>query len=117
VRGEDTENRIALPHIALLNGRFGVRVAIHDIAHLSLSTTVFDKQNHVAATEKNTPGNAIFYTNTTSSSLHVGPVQYSLTVGVRNLLNTSYRNHLSTNRGWIISESGRNVYFKMNVHW
>jgi outer membrane receptor protein involved in Fe transport len=36
-------------------------------------------------------------------------------IGVENILDKEYRNHLSTNRGSIITEPGRNIFIRANI--
>jgi outer membrane receptor protein involved in Fe transport len=37
--------------------------------------------------------------------------------GVENILNKAYREYLSTNRGIIKDEPGRNFFLKLQVNW
>ena len=51
---------------------------------------------------------------TAGTSVNVGPASANLTVGAKNLLDTSYRNFLDTYKGYALS-LGRNVFVKLTV--
>jgi outer membrane receptor protein involved in Fe transport len=115
VRGEDTEKNEYLPQIPPLNGRFGFKAPVLNYFYFDISSILFARQNKIAPGEIETPGYATFdlYLNTI-------PINYSFIdlqfyAGIENIMDKSYRNHLATNRGFILSEPGRNFFVKVKV--
>lgn len=117
VRGENVEEGSNLPAIPPLNGKLGFRTTIYNIVNINLSSTHFASQRHVAAGEFTTPGYVYYNLYLSSEKLNIGSVQILLNGGVENLFNNLYRNHLSTNRGLITAEPGRNFFLKLNLNW
>jgi hemoglobin/transferrin/lactoferrin receptor protein len=116
VRGEDTENNLNLPQMPPLNGRLGVRGQIANYLLFDVATLLFNGQDKVATGEVPTPGYATFNIGLSSTQLEIYKyVKCQLFAGIENLLDKAYRNHLSTNRGSITIEPGRNFYFKVGV--
>ncbi len=117
VRGEDTGNNSDLPQIPPFNGMLGVRLPVMDYLNVDLSASFFADQKKTAAGEIATPGYAYFDLLLSSQKIDVGAVSFRLFAGAENLTNRSYRNHLSTNRGFILSEPGRNIFARINISW
>ena len=116
VRGEDTENDVNLPQIPPLNGTIGVRTGILKYINLDLSATLFAEQNKIATGEISTPGYAIFNFYVSSMPINISNLTHiTINAGIENILDKQYRNHLSTNRGMITSEPGRNFFVKANI--
>ncbi|MCK7522974.1 MAG: TonB-dependent receptor [Ignavibacteriales bacterium] len=114
VRGEDTENKTALPQVPPFNGRVGVKSSSLKYISIEIASTFFTRQNNVSFGEKTTPGYVLFdgYVNSMPINLSIATVK--LFAGVENIFNKQYRNHLSTNRGQILSEPGRNFFIRTN---
>lgn len=117
VRGMNIKENTNLPQITPLNGISGFNLSILKFVNADFSATYFAKQNRIAPGEINTSGYVVFDLNLNSSQLNFGFVGIKLSAGIENLFNKEYRNHLSTNRGLIICEPGRNFYFKTNINW
>jgi len=49
-----------------------------------------------------------------SADINIGATRLKLFGGIDNITDRSYTNHLSTNRGGISVEPGRNIYLRMN---
>ncbi len=115
VRGEDTEKKIDLPEMPPLNGLIGIRTPITKYFNADLSASFTAKQNKIAEGESTTAGyaNFNFYLNTTS--LTFAGISNQLMVGVENIFDKAFRNHLSTNRGIIKLEPGRNFIFQWQM--
>ncbi|NOG98397.1 MAG: TonB-dependent receptor [Ignavibacteriae bacterium] len=115
VRGEDTEKKIDLPEMPPLNGLIAIRTPITQYFNADLSANFSAKQNKIAEGEQATAGyvNFNFYLNTTS--LNFAGVGNRLMIGVENIFDKAYRNHLSTNRGIIKVEPGRNFIFQWQM--
>ncbi len=114
VRGEDTFTNAPLPLIAPLNGRIGLRSSsLSRFFSFEFSATIFSKQNRIADWEIAASGYSYFDLYLSSAPVKIESFSTRVFIGLQNLTNKSYRNHLSTNRGLITSEPGRNL----NVTW
>jgi len=115
VRGEDTENKVNLPLIPPLNGKAGVKFTVHNYVNFDINTALFDKQENTAAGELNTPGYAVFNAGISSIPIKYKFFACQIFAGVENIFDKDYRNHLSSNRGLIVQEPGRNFYAKLKL--
>ena len=114
VRGEDTENKTALPQVPPFNGRVGVKSSSLKYISIEIASTFFTRQNNVSFGEKTTPGYVLFDGYVSSMPINLSIATVKLFAGVENIFNKQYRNHLSTNRGQILSEPGRNFFIRTN---
>ncbi|MDP4176614.1 MAG: TonB-dependent receptor, partial [Bacteroidota bacterium] len=117
VRGKDLKAKNDLPQIPPLNGNAGIRFYLIKEMTADISAVYFAAQNKVAPGEIKTPGYVYFNIDISSSMINLGPLNLRLICGAENILNKEYRNHLSTNRGSITTEPGRNIYIKTNIAW
>ena len=115
VRGEDTENKVNLPLIPPLNGKIGIKFSVQNYVNFDLNTALFNKQDYTASGELNTPGYAVFNAGISSIPIKYKFFACQLFAGVENILDKDYRNHLSSNRGLIVEEPGRNFYAKLKL--
>ncbi|MFZ2324404.1 MAG: TonB-dependent receptor [Ignavibacteriaceae bacterium] len=115
VRGINKNNDSDLPQISPLNGILGFKYFLYDWVSADFSAVVFNAQNKVAEDEKTTPGYAIFNLGINFMNISVETFHLQVNAGIENIFNKEYRNHLSTNRGLIISEPGRNFYIRTNI--
>jgi len=111
-RGEDTENSTNLPQIPPLNGRIGIKGQFFKYLIADLNAVLFDRQDNTASGELSTPGYGVFNLNLSSAPFNLNYGTVRLFAGVENIFDLQYRNHLSSNRGTIYAEPGRNFYFK-----
>lgn len=116
VRGEDILNNTYLPQIPPLNGVLGFKITQFDY-QLDITANIFTAQNKIASGEFSTPGYAYFNVIIQSPSLRINFADCKVLGGVQNLTDKSYRNHLTTNRGFIREEPGRNFFLKLNIAW
>lgn len=117
VRGKDIENNTNLPLIPPLNGTIGVRTAIGKYANIELSLVYFADQKNIASGELATGGYSYYNIYFQTAPFVIQNIKLNLNAGVENIFNRAYRNHLSTNRGTITEEPGRNVFVKLIVGW
>ena len=75
----------------------------------------YNKQDYTASGELNTPGYAVFNAGISSIPIKYKFFACQLFAGVENIMDKDYRNHLSSNRGLIIEEPGRNFYAKLKL--
>ncbi|RJP66189.1 MAG: TonB-dependent receptor [Ignavibacteriales bacterium] len=116
-RGKDKYNNTDLPQIPPLNGRLGAKSNVLHFVEADLSATFFDAQKKVAAGELTTPGYVTLDFYLSSIPFELGFIKLQAFAGVENLLDKAYRNHLSTNRGLITIEPGRNIFARLSINW
>lgn len=115
VRGKDTKDNTSLPQIPPLNGRLGVRYTYSKIGSAEVAVTGASRQDKIAGGEKATGGYARYDLALSSARINVGPAILQVFAGIDNITDRSYTNHLSTNRGSISVEPGRNIYLRLNL--
>ena len=115
VRGKDTGDDTNLPMIPPLNGKVGLKIPVMNYFKVDASSVMFDSQNKISEGETGTPGYVYFNIYLESESIQFGSASLNLFAGVENLTNKAYRNHLSTNRGTIVVEPGRNFFLKIKA--
>jgi hemoglobin/transferrin/lactoferrin receptor protein len=98
-----------------MNGSLGFKFNVYDLFDADLSSTVFAAQNNVAAGEMTTPGYAVFNVYLYSKLINFASTELHVSAGVENIFDKNYRNHLSTTRGSITIEPGRNFFVKLAV--
>ncbi len=112
IKGDDITSGGHLPEIAPLNGNVGLKFNLFNELGADVSSTIFARQNKVAAGELETPGYAVFNLSLNTKNIQLASVNFRIFAGVENIFNKEYRNHLSTTRGLIVVEPGRNFYVK-----
>jgi hemoglobin/transferrin/lactoferrin receptor protein len=115
VRGEDTYVHANLPQIAPLSGEMELDGYFQNIGTLNFSCSSVAAQENLAAGEIHTAGYVVFNINAVSIPLQAGHWFVILKTGLQNIFNTAYRNRLSTLRGIIKDEPGRNYYLSATV--
>jgi len=115
VRGLNQLDDTNLPQMPPLNTMIGIKYLISDWFTADLSAIIFDDQSKIATGEIATPGYVLFSLALNYSQIKFAGLILGLSAGVENILDKGYRNHLSTNRGSIVSEPGRNFYMRLNV--
>jgi len=115
VRGEDTENKSNLPQIPPMNAKLGLKFSLYNYVNFDLNSTLYNKQENTAIGEMDTPGYAVFSAGLSSMPIKIKFAAIQLFAGVENILDKEYRNHLSSNRGLITIEPGRNFYAKLKL--
>jgi len=115
VQGDDITGDGNLPEIPPLNGRVGFKFGFLDYLQTDISSTLFAEQNDVAAGEITTPGYAVFNLLLNTVPIKFSNIGFRVYSGVENIFDKGYRNHLSTTRGSITIEPGRNIFVKLAV--
>jgi hemoglobin/transferrin/lactoferrin receptor protein len=113
VKGDDITYNDNLPGIPPLNGNIGLRTGILNEIEVDFSTTVFNEQRDIARGETITPGYAVFNLSLNTRLFSFPFMSLQLYSGIENIFDKSYRNHLSTTRGFMTLEPGRNIYFRL----
>jgi hemoglobin/transferrin/lactoferrin receptor protein len=117
VKGDDLTYDTALPEIPPLNTFIGLKTKIINDHEIDFSSNLFAKQKYVAAGEMETPGYAVFNLSYKIGPVMLSPLSLRVYSGIENIFNTRYRNHLSTTRGNLNLEPGRNIYLRIAVNW
>ena len=112
IKGDDITSGGHLPEISPLNGNIGIRFNLFDEIGADISSTIFARQAKVAAGELETPGYAVFNLSLNTKNIQLASANFRIFAGVENIFDKEYRNHLSTTRGLIVVEPGRNFYIK-----
>jgi hemoglobin/transferrin/lactoferrin receptor protein len=71
----------------------------------------------VAEGEFTTPCYAVFNILLNTIPIRLSSLSFRIFTGIENLYDTEYRNHLSTTRGTITIEPGRNIFVKLAVEF
>jgi outer membrane receptor protein involved in Fe transport len=111
VRGKDTKAKTSLPQIPPFNARLGARYSFSKICSAELAWTLAAKQSKVAEGESETAGygKLDFAVNSVNFRIMHG-LWLQIFAGIDNITDNTYTNHLSTNRGSISIEPGRNFF-------
>lgn len=117
VKGDDITADGNLPEIPPLNGRTGIRYKLLNNLESEFTSSIFASQEDIAAGEMKTPGYGIFNAAVYINSLNLSALYFKISAGIENIFNKSYRSHLSTARGSITQEPGRNIYLKLILNW
>jgi outer membrane receptor protein involved in Fe transport len=115
VRGQDIKNNTNLPLIPPLNGRLGIKYNIQKVGAINLSSVIYDEQNKVAEDEEKTNGYVLYGLSFVTKDFYFKQGSFKIYGGVENILDEKYRNHLSTNRGTLDLQPGRNFYIKLKL--
>lgn len=116
VRGKETENDTDLPLIPPFSGRFGISYTYPSLLTAEISVTAAAKQKKIANGEIPTDGYARLDFSINSKRFNLwNACGLQLFAGVENITDKAYTNHLSTNRGSVSVEPGRNVYAKLSL--
>jgi len=115
VNGENTDNESSLPQIPPLNGNIGLKYDLNNYFNINLNTFIYATQNRVAEGEVTTPDYAVFNFYTGVNKLFLSGYDIGFDLGIENIFDNDVRNHLSTNRGSVTSEPGRNFFFKAKL--
>jgi Outer membrane receptor proteins, mostly Fe transport len=114
VRGKDIEAHTNLPLMPPFRGRMGISYTYPAIGSAELSITMASKQNKIAEGEIYTKGyNKLDFIFSTKNFNIRNVCGVQVFAGIDNIFDTAYTNHLSTNRGSINFEPGRNIYMRV----
>ncbi|WP_163631726.1 TonB-dependent receptor [Paludibacter sp. 221] len=117
-RARDVNNDEPLPMIPPLKGMVELNYRYKNRFTASVSANWAARQSEVATGESPTNGHIILNAAIRSERIKLTPMYHlQLFAGADNILNTAYYNHLSTTRGIIKLEPGRNIYAKIQFGW
>ena len=113
VRGINLELSNDLPLIPPFTVGAGFRYHFPGIFTVEWTTNWIAAQKKIAIGETATDSYFLSDCSIYSATKEIGMTSFQLFAGVDNMFNKSYRNHLATNRGMILTEPGRNVFLKL----
>ena len=116
-RARDIEANSFLPQIPPMSGFASFNYQSKKQVGASFSALWAATQNEIATGEMTTVGHVIFNFSAHSGNISLNKSQLNLFAGVDNILNTAYLDHLSTTRGILKLEPGRNIYLKVKWGW
>jgi hemoglobin/transferrin/lactoferrin receptor protein len=115
VRGLNQKDDQDLQQISPLNSIIGIEYFPLNWVSADFSAILFAEQNKVAPDEKTTPGYATFTFKLNFINLKIGTIKSGFSIGIENIFDKGYRDHLSTSRGSITIEPGRNYFIRANL--
>jgi hemoglobin/transferrin/lactoferrin receptor protein len=113
VRGKNTLKNSDLPQIPPFNGTLTIKYNFAGYFSTEVSANLFAGQEKIAAGEKATKGFARYDLGIYSVPIKIWNMRLEAFGGIQNITNRAYMNHLSTNRGVIKYEPGRNFFLKV----
>jgi hemoglobin/transferrin/lactoferrin receptor protein len=108
VRGTDQRDHADLPSMPPLNGHLQARYGNRLWCQAEIELVA--RQQDVAPGEEQTPGHTLLELSCGRSALHLAGAQHRIALGIRNILNEVYRDHLATSRGFPLNAPGRSLY-------
>ncbi len=115
VNARDTKNDAPLPQIPPLNASLEITAPVLNLFDFTVRGSFSADKNDVPESETRTPGYAVYDFEIKSKNINLGSAELKIYVGIENVLNRKYRNHLSTYRGISLTEPGRNIYLKFFI--
>ena len=114
--GRNLTNQSYLPNIPPMSGRLGVVYTYPEVGAINLSVMAAGakEEGKIAEGEKATKGYYRLDLTLNSKMFDLGRCGLQLFGGIDNLTNATYTNFLSTNRGNINFEPGRNFFIRAN---
>lgn len=116
-RARNIDTNSYLPQIPPLSGFASFNYQSNKQVGASISALWAASQSEIASTETATASHIIFSCDAHSGNIILNKSYLQLFAGVDNILNTSYFDHLSTTRGDVKLEPGRNVFLKIKWGW
>jgi outer membrane receptor protein involved in Fe transport len=117
VKGDDLTTDGNLPEIPAPNGNIGFKFSLFDYLNTDIFSSIFLAQNDAAEGEITTPGYAVFNLLLNTGPIKLSTISFRIYSGMENIFDKAYRNHLSTTRGTITIEPGRNIFLKLAVEF
>ncbi len=119
VRGEKDSSGLFsnLPQISPFKGTVALQYILHGAGTLDARFEIVSDKKTVSTGEPYAAGYTLMDADFTSSPFPLEMLNAALTVGAHNIFNRAYINFLSTARGFIKYEPGRNLYVSLSFHW
>jgi len=115
VYARDMDSGDALPLIPPFNGNLFAGYRIEKAGQVTVKSEFAADQNRIADGERATPGYAIYHAYVQTVPLELGSVSLRWYAGVENMTDRAWRNHLTSNRGTVDVEPGRNFFIRLRI--
>lgn len=115
VYGRDTKNDSYLPQIPPLSSKIVLNYLFNNSSDIKLDANIVAAQKNTAKDEISTKGYAIYNVYYSTKNEFLGSTKINLNLGIENIFDKSYRNHLSTLRGIVLNEPGRNFIVNLQI--
>ena len=109
-RGTDEKYDTDLPSMPPLTGHLRGRWSIGKGLWLEPAATFTDRQDKTAPGERETPGYGLLTVTAGKNLLRTGTVSHDLVLGLRNVFDKNYRDHLTASRGYELYGMGRSFF-------
>jgi outer membrane receptor protein involved in Fe transport len=113
VYAEDVNQDQPLASIPPLNGQLFLNHRWANYLNFTFEMNAFARQDRIADWELKTPGYTYFNLYVYSNKFQLMSTTNQLFFRIDNITDKEYRNHLSTNRGTMMAEPGRNF----SINW
>ena len=115
VYGEDIKNEKALAFIPPLNGQLFLNYHLRNLLNFTAEINSFAKQDRIDTWEMSTSGYTYYNLYMYTSSFTFLNTQNKLFFRIDNVTDKDFHNHLSTNRGSMQSQPGRNLAINWQI--
>ncbi|MGD0037486.1 MAG: TonB-dependent receptor [Bacteroidota bacterium] len=116
-RGEDTKNKSNLGQIMPLQGNLAADYLIQKVGNIHTDCEIVDDKTNLAKNEISLGGYTLFNVGFSTASLKGLGICFKLSAGIQNIFDRAYVNFLSTLRGNLNNEPGRNIYISVSSNW
>ena len=117
IRGEDTKDISNLGQIVPLQGNLAAEYLIQKVGNVHADCEIVDDKTQLAKSESSLGGYALFNAGFSTTSLEAFGTNFKLSAGIQNIFDRAYVNFLSTLRGNLNNEPGRNIYISVSANW
>ncbi|HLP05745.1 MAG TPA: TonB-dependent receptor, partial [Paludibacter sp.] len=117
VRARDVDKNDFLPLIPPMNGFAAFNYQLERGTGVSVSALWAATQHEIAPGETATPGHVVYNVDIHGGGIALNKTTLQMWAGVNNLFDAAYTDHLSSNRGIVKLEPGRNIYVKIKLAW
>ena len=115
IRGEDTKNNANLGQIVPMKGSLALNYLVKEIGTLRIDCELVDNKTNLAKSETSTSGYALLNAGFTTTSIVGFGARFQLSGGIQNIFDRAYVNFLSTLRGNLNNEPGRNFFLSATI--
>ncbi len=115
VHGEDRKDGVPLASIPPLNGQLFITYPVPNLFNLTVAVNAFADQERVADWETETAGYTYYNLYLQTKKYQFMDSYLQLLLRADNITDKKYQNHLSTNRGLMQWEPGRNISLNLSI--
>jgi outer membrane receptor protein involved in Fe transport len=116
-RGEDTKKSANLGQIAPIQFNIAADYLVQKIGTVNAECEIVGEKTNPAAGETSTGSYVLTNAGFTTASIEGFGLRFKLSAGIQNIFNRAYVNFLSTLRGNMNNEPGRNIFVSVSTNW